>query len=245
MNEHSKLPSGTPGGGTTTPASTMTGIGARLRNYFLTGVVVTAPIGITVYLVWSFVDFVDRTVAPLLPVWLEPGGLMPVSIPGLGLVLALVAVTVIGFLTANLLGRRLVRLSETIVSRMPIVRSVYSALKQIFETMLTQSSSSFRQVVLIEYPRRECWAIAFLANERTGEAGSRLKGDTVAVYLPTAINPTSGYLLFLPRKDVIFLDMSVEEGMKLVLSGGMVIPSHNRAQIAEADESELVRGMPR
>ena len=243
MTSNSKKPANDPGGEDgAPPAPTRMGIGARLRNYFLTGVIVTAPIGITIYLVWGFVDLVDRNVAPLLPVYIQPAGIMLFSIPGLGVVVALVAVTLIGFLTANFLGRRLVRLGETIVSRMPIVRSVYSALKQIIETVLKQSSTSFRQVVLIEFPRRDCWAVAFLANEETGEAGQRLNDDVVAVYLPTAINPTSGYLLFLPRREVVFLDMSVEEGMKLILSGGMVIPP-TQQQAADAAVAEAkIRG---
>jgi uncharacterized membrane protein len=181
-------------------------------------------------------------VAPLLPVAIQPGGIMLFSIPGLGVVVALVAVTLVGFLTANFLGRRLVRLGETIVSRMPIVRSVYSALKQIFETVLKQSSTSFRQVVLIEFPRRDSWAVAFLSNESTGEPGQRLNDDVVAIYLPTAINPTSGYLLFLPRRDVIFLDMSVEEGMKLILSGGMVIPPTHITVKDVAASDNRIRG---
>jgi uncharacterized membrane protein len=215
-------------------------IGGRLRYYFLTGVIVSAPIGITMYIVWAFIDLVDRNVAPLLPVALQPGGVMLLSIPGLGVIVALVAVTLVGFLTANFLGRRLVRLGERIVARMPIVRSVYSALKQIFETMLTQSSSSFRQVVLIEFPRKGVWAAAFVANERTGEAGRRLGQELVAVYLPTALNPTSGYLLFLPKQDVVTLDMSVEEGMKLILSGGMVIPPDRSG----AEELSNIKSIP-
>ncbi|HUN52007.1 MAG TPA: DUF502 domain-containing protein [Candidatus Sulfotelmatobacter sp.] len=243
MTGNDKTPASDRGEGGSVPMPTRMGIGGRLRNYFLTGVIVTAPIGITVYLVWGFVDMVDRNVAPLLPVSIQPGGVMLFSIPGLGVLVALVAVTLVGFLTANFLGRRLVRLGEQIVARMPIVRSVYSALKQIFETVLTQSSNSFRQVVLIEFPRPGCWAVAFLSNERTGEAGERLKDDVVAVYLPTALNPTSGYLLFLPRRDVIFLDMSVEEGMKLVLSGGMVIPTvPDRAKVLVPDEARIRGG---
>lgn len=241
MNSNSETPANDPGeANIVPPAPTRMGISARLRNYFLTGVIVTAPIGITIYLVWAFVDLVDRNVAPLLPVAIQPGGIMLFSIPGLGVVVALVAVTLVGFLTANFLGRRLVRLGETIVSRMPIVRSVYSALKQIFETVLKQSSTSFRQVVLIEFPRRDSWAVAFLSNESTGEPGQRLNDDVVAIYLPTAINPTSGYLLFLPRRDVIFLDMSVEEGMKLILSGGMVIPpTHVTVKDAAASDNRI------
>ena len=200
------------------------GIIGRLRTYFLTGVIVTAPIGITIYLALAFVDFVDRNVTPLIPSDYQPRNFLPFNLPGIGVIVLLVGLTLIGFVTASFLGRRLVRFGERLVARMPIIRSIYSALKQIFETMLTQSSTSFRQVVLIEYPRPKVWAIAFLTNEKSGEAGRRVGSELITVYVPTALNPTSGFLLFAPRQDVIYLDMTVEEGMKLVLSGGVVLP---------------------
>ncbi len=197
---------------------------ARLRNYFFTGVIVTAPIGITIYLALGVVDFVDRNVTPLIPDAYQPRHYLPFSVPGLGVVLLVIGLTLIGFLAANFLGRQLVRISERVVARMPVVRNIYSALKQIFETVLTPSSSSFRQVVMIEYPRRDVWALAFLANDRQFEPGRRLGQELITVYLPTAVNPTSGYLLFVPKSDAIYLDMTVEDGMKIILSGGVVAP---------------------
>lgn len=197
-------------------------IGSKLRNWFLTGVIVTAPIGITLYIVLSFVEFADNTVSRLIPEAYVPNRFTPLSIPGSGLVLALILLTLVGFLTANIIGRRLVRLSERILARMPVIRSIYSALKQLFETMLTRSSNAFRKVVLVEFPRAGAWSIAFLTNESPGEIARRLDGDMVAVYLPTAVNPTSGYLLFVPRASIVTLDMTVEDAMKMVLSGGVV-----------------------
>jgi uncharacterized membrane protein len=197
-------------------------IGSKLRNWFLTGVIVTAPIGITLYIVWSFIEFTDNTVSGLIPEAYLPNWISPLGIPGSGLVLALILLTLVGFLTANIIGRRLVRLGERIVVHMPIIRSIYSALKQLFETMLTRSSNAFRKVVLVEFPRDGAWSIAFLTNESPGEITHRLGEDIVAVYLPTAVNPTSGYLLFVPRASIVPLNMTVEDAMKMVLSGGLV-----------------------
>ncbi|HYM32722.1 MAG TPA: DUF502 domain-containing protein [Candidatus Cybelea sp.] len=237
VNQGPPQPAKAPSNGPIPAGSSRLGIGGRLRNYFLTGLAVSAPVAITVYLIQAVVDTVDRNVAPLLPAAYSR---LPFSIPGFGVVLVLIAVTLIGFLTANFVGRRLVRFGERIVARMPIIRSIYSALKQIFETVLTQGSS-FRQVVLIEFPRPGIWAIAFLANERTGEAGRRLPDDVLAVYLPTAVNPTSGYLLFIPAQDVIRLDMTVEEGMKMVLSGGVVMPEDRLTELRQAASDAAVQ----
>ncbi|MCW5731675.1 MAG: DUF502 domain-containing protein [Alphaproteobacteria bacterium] len=199
--------------------------GSRLRTYFFTGVIVTAPISITIYLAWSFIGFVDEKVALLVPSAYHPDRYLPFSVPGLGLIVVICGLILVGFLTANFLGRSLIRISEKILSRMPVVRSVYSALKQLFETVLAQSSSSFRQVVAVEFPRAGSWAIAFLAGDGVGEVARRLDKDMITVFVPTSPNPTSGYLMVVPRSDAIFLDMTVEEGMKFVVSGGMVLPS--------------------
>ncbi len=197
-------------------------IGSKLRNWFLTGVIVTAPIGITLYIVWSFIEFTDNTVSNLIPERYLPTRLSPFGIPGSGLILALILLTLVGFLTANIIGRRLVRFGERILVHMPVIRSIYGALKQLFETMLTRSSKAFRTVVLVEFPRAGAWSIAFLTNENPGEVTRRLGDDIVAVYLPTAVNPTSGYLLFVPRASIVPLNMTVEDAMKMVLSGGLV-----------------------
>jgi uncharacterized membrane protein len=197
---------------------------ARLRAYFLTGVIVTAPISITIFLVWQFLTFLDTQVEALLPARYNPENYLPFSLPGVGLLVVLGFLTLVGMLTANLAGRTLVRMGERLLSRMPVVRSVYGTLKQIFETVLAQSSRSFREVVLIEYPRRGIGAIGFVTGPTQGEIQARADEELVNVFLPTTPNPTSGFLLFVPRKDLIHLDMSIEEGIKLVISGGIVAP---------------------
>jgi uncharacterized membrane protein len=197
---------------------------ARLRAYFLAGVIVTAPIGITVLLVWQFIAFLDSQVGSLLPDRYNPESYLPFSVPGLGLLITIAFLTLVGFLAAGLAGRTLVRIGERLLSRMPIVRSVYGTLKQIFETVLAQSSRSFREVVLLEYPRRGIGAIAFVTGSSHDEKPSSAEDELVNVFLPTTPNPTSGFLLLVPRKDLVHLDMTVEEGMKLVISGGIVGP---------------------
>lgn len=198
---------------------------ARLRNYFLTGVIVTAPIAITIFLVWQFITFLDSYVGGFVPYRYNPETYLPFGIPGIGLIVMLAFLTLVGFVTAGFAGRTLVRTGERLLSRMPIVRSVYGTLKQIFETVLNQSSRSFREVVLIEYPRRGIGAIGFVTGPTKGEVQERTEEDLVNIFLPTTPNPTSGFLLFVPRKDLIHLDMTVEEGIKLVISGGIVTPS--------------------
>lgn len=204
------------------------GFFARLRTYFLTGFVVAAPIAITVYLTWWFVSLFDAWIKPFVPPGFNPDNYLPFSVPGVGLLLALFGITVIGALTANLFGRTIVAYWESVLDRMPVVRNVYRALKQIFETVLAQSKTSFREVVLIEYPRKGLYAIAFVSRDTIGEIPAKADdGDMVSVFLPTTPNPTSGFLLFVPVRDVIKLDMSVEQAAKLVISAGLVVPDHN------------------
>lgn len=205
----------------------------RLRNNFLTGIVVVAPVGITAYLTWTIVDYVDRQVLPqvipLLPEAYRPENLLPFSLPGLGLVVFGLFLIAIGSLTKNFFGREILRLAEGWVDRMPVVRSIYNGLKQIAETIFTQSQNSFEKACLVEYPRRGIWAVAFVSTEARGEVREKTAGtdpdDTMlSVFLPTTPNPTSGFLLFVPKKDVVILDMTVEEAAKLVISAGLVAP---------------------
>ncbi|WP_368744720.1 DUF502 domain-containing protein [Desertibaculum subflavum] len=198
---------------------------SALRTYFLTGIIVVAPLAITAYVVWAFVDFVDRLVTPLLPAVYNPRTYLPFDVPGVGVVVAAFSLTMIGFLAANLLGRTLVRAGERVLARMPVVSSIYSALKQVFETLLGSRAQSFRQVALVEFPRRGGYSLAFVTSEGVNEVSRKLgETDLLTLYVPTALNPTSGYMIFLPRREVILLDMTVEEGMKLVISGGVVQP---------------------
>ena len=169
--------------------------------------------------------FLDTHVAGLLPARYNPETYLPFSLPGLGLLLMLAFLTLVGMLTAGLAGRTLVRIGERLLSRMPIVRSVYGTLKQIFETVLAQKSRSFREVVLVEYPRRGLSAIGFVTGPTRGEIQARSQEEMVNVFLPTTPNPTSGFLLFVPKTDLIHLDMTIEEGMKMVISGGIVGPA--------------------
>jgi uncharacterized membrane protein len=197
---------------------------SRLRIYFLTGIIVTAPIALTVYLTWQFIHWVDSQAIPLLPAKYNPENYLPFSLPGLGLVMMFVVLTFVGFLTANIFGRTLLKIGERLVGRMPVVRTVYGALKQVLETVLSQSSNSFRQAVLVEYPRRGIWTVAFVTSDTEGEVARRLDDDMVNIYVPTTPNPTSGFLLMVPRRDLIFLDMQVEDAAKFIISIGVIAP---------------------
>ena len=199
----------------------------RLRNYFLTGFIICAPLAITAYLVWTFIQWVDSWVKPYVPDVYNPDSYLPFSIPGSGLLVAFIFITLIGFLTANFIGRTVVGMGENLLNRMPLVRNIYSGLKQIFQTVFSDQESSFEKVGLIEYPRKDLFAIVFVATQTRGEVNRRLLArdqKTVSVFLPTTPNPTSGFLLFVPEDDITYLDMSVEEGAKLVISAGLVAP---------------------
>lgn len=197
---------------------------ARLRAYFFAGILVTAPIGITLYLTWLMIDFIDGQVTPLIPARYNPETYLPFGIPGLGVVVAVVFLTLVGALTAGFLGRLLVRASDRVMQRMPVVRNIHSALKQILETVLAQQSKAFRQVVLVEYPRRGIWTLGFITGQTVGEVQNVTEQEVLNVFVPTTPNPTSGFLLFVPRSDAVVLAMSVEDGIKMVISGGIVTP---------------------
>lgn len=205
-----------------------TSLKRHLRSYFFAGVLVTAPIGITFYMAWLIIKWVDAQVTPLLPPLYNPETYLPFSIPGIGLLIVCVVLTFIGAITAGMLGRFWVKTSEQILARMPVIRSVYGAIKQIFETVLSNQSDAFRQVVLFEYPRRGSWAMGFITGQTEGEIQDLTEDTVVNVFLPTTPNPTSGYLLFLPRRELVVLSMTVEEGIKMVVSGGIVTPPDRR-----------------
>ena len=197
---------------------------ARLRAYFFAGILVTAPIGITIYLAWLLVSFVDARVTPLIPAPINPATYLPFAIPGLGLVIVVVALTLIGAFTAGYFGRLLTGFFDAALARMPVLRGIYGALKQLVETVLAQKSGAFREAVLVEYPRRDAWTIAFVTGVTAGEVHERLPGEMVNIFVPTTPNPTSGFLLFVPRSDLLPLSMSVENALKLIVSGGIVTP---------------------
>lgn len=199
-------------------------VGARLRNYFLAGILVTAPIVITLYFAWSMVDYVDSRVTALLPERYNPSTYLHVAIPGLGVVILALALTLIGFMTANLLGRMMLRLGEGVLSRMPVIRNIYAALKQIFETVLSNRAQSFSEVVLVEFPRREMWTLGLVVGPAYAEVSRKAGAEMFNIFVPTTPNPTSGYLVFVPRSQMIRLDMTVEDCLKMIISGGIVTP---------------------
>lgn len=210
------------------------GLSSRLRNYFLAGLLVTAPITITLWLTWEFISFVDATLTPLLPHDWQPRTYLPFDLPGLGLLIAAVGLIVIGMLATGIIGRLIMREGERLVDRVPIVRSVYGATKQIFETVLAQRSVAFRQVVLVEFPRRDIWAVGFITGTTKGEVQTLTEDTLVNVFVPATPNPTTGFLIFVPKSDVRLLNITVEEAAKLLMSGGIVAPPERDEPVAEA-----------
>ena len=198
------------------------GVREHLKGYFIAGIVVTGPTLLTLYIIWLIVTFIDSSVGAFLPSVYNPQTYL--HVPGFGLVIVVLGLTLIGALTAGVLGRVYVRLSDRVLARMPVVRGIYAAVKQIFETVLAKQSNSFREVVLVQWPRPGMWTIAFVTAAVEGELQRRTGADTIAVYVPTTPNPTSGYLMFVPRRDAITLDMSVEDAIKYVISTGIVTP---------------------
>ena len=220
-------------------ARTRPGFWYHARANFLTGLVAVIPIVLTIYLTWAFITFVDESVVPLVPAPYNPRTWINADIPGFGVVIFLVFTTIVGYFAKRVFGRQLIRLGEDMVARMPVVRSIYNGVKQIIETVLSQNKASFRQACLVEYPRRGIWAIAFVATDTKGEIVEKRGGEEmVSVFLPTTPNPTSGFLLFVPKKDVVLLDMSIEEAAKLVISAGLVVPPTKAEREAAARNTE-------
>jgi uncharacterized membrane protein len=200
----------------------------RLRAWFIAGILVVGPIAFTLYLIWLFIHSIDGLVAALLPEQYNPETYLP-NVPGFGLLIGVIVLTLLGALTAGYLGRLVLRVSERVVARMPVVRGIYSAVKQIFETVLASQSDTFREVVLVEYPRAGMWTVAFVTVKPEGLIAAQSGPDAVAIYVPTTPNPTSGFLVFVPRRDLVTLPMTVEEGIKFVISCGIVAPPDRRA----------------
>lgn len=204
---------------------------ARFRRYFLAGILVTSPILITAYVTWMIITFIDTQVAGILPESMDFTKKLPHQIPGLGLIISIIAITFIGALTPGFIGRTLLKTGERVLDKMPVVRSIYGAIKQIMETVMSTNSESFREVVLVEYPRKDIWVIGFVTGETKGEVQTLKKHKLINVFIPTTPNPTSGFLLFLPKKDLIYMEMKVEDAVKMVISGGIVTPKNNRPLI--------------
>ncbi|MGL5363181.1 MAG: DUF502 domain-containing protein [Bosea sp. (in: a-proteobacteria)] len=208
--------------------------GARLRRYFLTGLIIAGPLAITAALTWWVVNLVDGWMKPFIPTIYLPETYLPFSIPGFGLLVALVGLTLIGFLTANLVGRTLFEAGEGLLERMPVVRGLYRSMKQIFETVFSQSGTSFRKVGMVEYPTKGMWSIVFISQEAAPEIASQLPDpdEQIGVFLPCTPNPTTGFFFYLPRRDVRELSISVEDGAKLVMSAGLIQPGDAPKQIS-------------
>src|SRR4051812_27628095 len=227
------------------------GIGSRIRTYFLTGLVVAGPVAITIWLVWSFVTWVDDLVRPFIPVAYRPETYLPIKVPGFGLIIAFLALTVLGFLTANLVGRTFVEIGEMILERVPIVRPIYRGLKQVFETLFSKTGSSFRTVGLVEFPAPGMWSLVFLSTPPGADITATLpsQDEYVSAFMPCTPNPTTGFFFYVLRQDVIELNMSVEDAAKLLMSAGMIQPGggngeQQRKLAALAETARAARGIP-
>ena len=201
---------------------------SNLRNNFLTGLAVIIPVFITTYLIWSTIGIVDGWVLPLIPEKYALDKFIGIDVKGIGVIIFLLFTVFIGSLTKGYFGRTILKSAESLVDRMPVVRSIYNGIKQIAETVFSQSNNSFERACLVEYPRKGIWAVAFVSTKTKGEVSEKIgkNKELFSIFLPTTPNPTSGFLLFLPEKDIIFLDMSVEDAAKLVISAGLVTPKN-------------------
>lgn len=208
--------------------------GTRLRRYFLTGLVIAAPLAITVSVTWWFINFIDGLVKPLIPAKYWPDSYLPYPVPGFGLVIGLIGLTLLGFMTANLVGRTLLDASEALLDRMPVVRSLHKGVKQVFETIFSQGGTSFRKVGMVQFPQPGMWSIVFIAQEAAAEIAGKLPdgSEQIGVFLPCTPNPTTGFFFYLPRREVVELTISVEDGVKLIMSAGLIQPGEMGSKAA-------------
>ena len=198
-----------------------------LKNYFLTGLLVILPISITVYVIWVLIRGMDA-ILKYIPAKYLPETYLQIHIPGLGLILVVILVFVVGLLTRNFIGRKIVHLGENIVDRIPLVRVLYTGVKQLLEPLFLQKTNAFKRVALIEYPRRGVHVIGFVTGESKGEVQSKTSKNMMNVFVPTTPNPTSGFYILIPEDEVVYLNMSVEDAFKLIISGGIVSPPEKR-----------------
>jgi uncharacterized membrane protein len=223
--------------------ATKTTFTQRLRRYFFTGIVIIAPAAITIWATLWFIETIDDIVKPLLGPYINPDNYLPFHLPGFGLVVALFSITLIGFLAANFVGRALLSLWDKLLNHTPVVRSLYSSSKQIFETLFSEKGASFRQVCLVEWPRKGAWSISFVSREiDSGEIGLKPGTKMYSIYTSTTPNPTSGYVFFVKATEVKILDMKVEDGLKLVISMGLVFPDK---PLPDAQELKVARKINR
>jgi uncharacterized membrane protein len=213
----------------------------RLRNNFLTGLVICAPIAITIWLTWTFIHWADSWVKPYIPNAYNPEEYLQFAIPGFGLLIALVMITMIGFLGKNLIGRSIVNLGESVFTRTPLVSTVHKSLKQIFQTVLKEKGTSFTKAGLIEYPSAGLWSVVFIASDAKGEIASKFDAmgrDMVACFLPPTPFPTAGFLIFVPREKIVPLDMSAEDAAKLIISVGLVTPPEKTLELVPSEPAK-------
>ena len=221
-------------------------IGARLRGYFLTGLIVVGPVAITLYVVWWFINLVDAWVKPLVPQTYLPDTYLPFRVPGVGLIVGIVLLMVVGALTANLFGRTIVSYGEVMLDRMPVVRGVYRLVKQIFTTVFSKSGTSFKRVGLIEFPRRGLYCIVFMAGDPPVEVDEKIGGGKplITVFMPNGPNPTTGFIVFVPASEVIPLDLAVEDAAKLVVSAGLVGPDVQQEELRKLAKARGAMAVP-
>jgi len=207
-----------------------------LRNSFLTGIVIATPLGVTALLIISFVGYVDQVVKPMIPARYNPETYLPgdFTIPGLGVAIAVVLLTALGALAANIFGRSIIQVGERLLESVPFVRNVYGALKQIVETVFSGKQNSFKEVVLTEYPMKGLYVVAFVSAEGHSTLKEKIADDVIGLFVPTTPNPTSGFLLYTSRANTIPVDMSVEEAAKLIISFGMVTPDKLPSDVQES-----------
>src|SRR4051795_12500438 len=216
--------------------------GARIRAWFFTGLIIAGPLAVTAWLVWWFINTIDNWVKPLMPPALSPDTYLSVHIPGLGVIVAFIGLTLLGFLAANLAGRTLIRIGESILDRMPVVRGLYKSVKQIFETIFSQSGTSFRRVGLVEFPTKGNWSIVFISAPPTGIVVDALaEKEHLGVFLPCTPNPTTGFFSYLPARDVIEIPMTPDEAAKLIMSAGLIQPEAHAKLAVIAEEMKRQR----
>jgi uncharacterized membrane protein len=223
------------------PAPFHRSLAARLRSWFFTGLVVFGPVAVTAYIAWFLINTVDGWVKPWLPQSLSPDDYVPFHVPGFGVLIALVGLTLLGFLTANIIGRTLVNFSEAMLDRTPVIRGLYKGLKQVFETVFSQSGSQFRKVALVEFPVKGSWSIVFVSSEPGPVVSRALPGDRpmISVFMPCTPNPTTGFFFYIAAEDLIELPISADEAAKLIMSAGLIQPEGQAALAAMAEAAKL------
>ena len=215
----------------------------RLRTYFFTGILVTTPIVLTIYIFWKLFKGLDSILIDVINNLIVPFGLKPYHghIPGLGIIVMVIIIILAGALARNYVGNKLFRLGDWLVTRIPLISKIYIAIRQLFEAIFSEKREVFKQAVLFEYPRKGIYSIGFITQDTRGEIQERLTEDVYSVFLPTTPNPTSGYLLFVPKKDVVVLDMPIEEALKLIISGGAIVPNSNHRSEIKLEELLPIR----